>query len=143
MAKDKAKKQSARKKANDPKKTKKLNATPAGRAKVARASGPTKVAKVAKRAKAKAADLATHPAVAEIVAATLVAAAAALKNPQKARDMATAVSSELETASKEAVDRGGRLWQLALDIARRSIDTLENDKSSGKSKAKAKKSTAK
>ena len=144
MAKDKDKKRSAGKKAKEPRKAKKASAAQ-GTAdkKSAAAAAPTKVAKVAKQAKAKAADLATHPAVAEIVAASLVAAAAAIKNPQKARDMATAVGGELETASKEAVDRGSHFWQLALDIARRSIDALETNTVSGKGKSKAKKSTSK
>jgi hypothetical protein len=134
MAKDKDKKRSGDKKAKESKKAKKASATQSVADNTFPAAGAAKVAKVAKRAKVKAADLATHPAVAEIVAATLVAAAAALKNPQKARDMASAVGSELETASQEAVDRGSRFWQLALDIARRSIDALETNTKAGKSK---------
>jgi hypothetical protein len=156
MAKDKDKKRSGGKKAKEPKKAKKASAAqgtadkksaaaaaPTKVAKVAKVPKVAKVAKVAKQAKAKAADLATHPAVAEIVAASLVAAAAAIKNPQKARDMATAVGGELETASKEAVDRGSRFWQLALDIARRSIDALETNTVAGKGKSKPKKSAGK
>jgi hypothetical protein len=142
MSKDKTKKQDRKKakeakKPKEAKKAKKLDRAAAGETE-ASASGPAKVAKVAKRAKEKAADLATHPAVAEIVAATLVAAAAAIKNPKKAREMASAVGGELETASQEAVDRGSRFWQLALDIARRSIDAVEGDAGSGKAKPKPK-----
>ena len=62
-----------------------------------------------------------------MVAASLVAAAAAIKNPSKARDMATAVGDELKAASKQAVNRDNAFWQLALDIAKRSIDALGVD----------------
>jgi hypothetical protein len=141
MTKDKTKKQD-RKKAKEPKKeakkAKKLDQASAGGKKSAAASAPAKAVKVAKLAKEKAADLASHPAVAEIVAATLVAAAAAIKNPKKAREMASAVGGELETASQEAVDRGSKFWQLALDIARRSIDAVEGGSASRKGKTKPK-----
>ena len=140
MTKDKTKKQD-RKKAKEPqkeaKKAKKLGQVPAAGKKTA-ASAPAKAVKVAKLAREKAADLASHPAVAEIVAATLVAAAAAIKNPQKAREMASAVGDELETASQQAADGGNKFWQLALDIARRSIDAVESDSGARKGKAKPK-----
>ena len=70
-----------------------------------KADGKAKVAKVLKGAK----KIAQNPMAAEIVAATLVAAAAALRNPKR--------------AAKTGVD-GGALWQLALDVARRSIDAI-------------------
>ena len=82
------------------------------------------VKKAVRGATVKAKELAANPAVAEIVAASLVAAAAAIKNPQKARDMASAIGDQLETASKQSVDRGNAFWQLAIDIARRSIEAL-------------------
>ena len=110
-----------------PKKTK----APAGKArpkKKATAKTVNKtVNKAVRGATAKARELAANPAVAEIVAASLVAAAAAIKNPKKARDMASAVGDELEIASKQSVDRGNRFWQLAIDIARRSIEVLGAD----------------
>lgn len=101
------------------------------------------VDKAVRRATAKAKELAANPAVAEIVAASLVAAAAAIKNPKKARDMASAVGAELETASKQAVDRGNAFWQLAIDIARRSIEALGPDSGQTKSKSGTKKKSKK
>ena len=71
----------------------------------------------------------------------MVAAAAAIRGPKKARDIATVVGAELETASKQAVDRGNAFWQLALDIAKRSIDALGGELRGKKAKA-AKKTKA-
>src|SRR6186713_2469122 len=58
-----------------------------------------KVTKVVQGARKKAATIAANPAVTEVVAASLVAAAAAIRDPKKARDIATIVGAELETAS--------------------------------------------
>jgi hypothetical protein len=127
VAKDKNKKQPAAKKASKP------------RAAAAKVKSKRKtVTKAVRGAKKTAAQFASNPAVAEIVAASLVAAAAAIKNPKKARDMAAAVGDELETASKQAVNSGSASWQLALDIARRSIDALGPGSGSGKAKASTK-----
>jgi hypothetical protein len=127
VAKAKDKKQSAAKKASKP------------RAATAKVKTKRKtVTKAVQGAKKTAAQFASNPAVAEIVAASLVAAAAAIKNPKKARDMAAAVGDELETASKQAVNSGSAFWQLALDIARRSIDALGPDSGRGKAKTGAK-----
>jgi hypothetical protein len=57
--------------------------------------------------------------------------------------MASAVGNELETASKQAVDRGNNFWQLAIDIARRSIEALGPDGSPAKSKNGTKKKSKK
>jgi hypothetical protein len=74
-----------------------------------------------------------------VVAATLVAAAAALRNPQKARELAASARDELTDAGKAGAGQGGALWQLALDVARRSVDSLGAESSgSGKGKDKAK-----
>ena len=78
---------------------------------------------MAKAVKAKAAELASSPVVVEVVAATLVAAAAALKNPQKARALAAATADELQGLAGSSKGKGGALWALALDIARRSLET--------------------
>lgn len=67
---------------------------------------------------------ADHPLIAEIVAATMVAAAAALKNPAKARQLAESAADEITAAAKDADAKGGALWTLALDIARRSMDSF-------------------
>ena len=87
--------------------------------KPAKASGST-----AGRVKAKAVKLAANPLVAEVVAATLVAAAAALRDPKKARDLAEAAADELGTAGKQLSETGGALWQLARDVAKQSTDAL-------------------
>ena len=81
--------------------------------------GRVKVAKVLKGAK----KIAQNPMAAEIVAATLVAAAAALRNPKRAQALAVEAADDLKKAAKTGVD-GGALWQLALDVARRSIDAI-------------------
>ena len=104
-----------------------------------------KVTKAVAGARKQAAKLASNPAVTEVVAASLVAAAAAIRDPKKARAIATVVGAELETASKQAVDRGNAFWQLALDIAKRSIEALGGEAKGGKAKraGKAKSKPAK
>lgn len=92
-----------------------------------------KVAKVAKGAK----KLAKNPATAEVVAATLVAAAAALRNPEKARALALSAADDLKKAAKSGVDSGEAMWKLALDVARRSIDALGPEKAAKKPKKSA------
>lgn len=82
--------------------------------------------------------VANNPVVAEVVAATLVAAAAALKNPAKARALAESVADELQEASKAAAAKSGAFWQLAMDIARRSVEALGMEKKAKKA-AKPKK----
>lgn len=112
----------------------------------ARSSSAAKVQKIVKAAKVEkvvkgAKKIAANPATTEIVAATLVAAAAALRDPKKARALASEAASDLKQAAKSGVD-GGALWQLALDVARRSIDTIGAD-NGGKGKNKAKKALGK
>ena len=117
--------------------------SPTAQARPKKSPAAKTVDKAVRGAKAKAKELAANPAIAEIVAASLVAAAAAIKNPKKARDMASAVGNELETASKQAVDRGNTFWQMAIDIARRSIEALGPDSSPAKSKNGTKKKSKK
>ena len=133
MAKDKSKKQGTGKK------TKKSEGGRAAKAKSSQTKATVK--KAVQSAKTKAKKIASNPAVAEIVAASLVAAAAAIKDPKKARGMAAAVGDELSKASKQSIDRGNRFWALALDVAQRSIEALGEDKKKPKGGAgkKAKK----
>jgi len=132
MAKDPSKKAKAA-----PAAPKAKAAKPAAKApKSAKAGKVEKVGKVAKVAKS-ARKLAENPATAEVVAATLVAAAAALRNPAKARALATEAADDLKKAARTGVE-GGALWQLALDVARKSIDALGPEDGKGK-KAKGKK----
>lgn len=60
----------------------------------------------------------------EIVAAALVGAAAALRDPNKARQLAASVGEEIEQAAKGAAGQGAAIWQLAMDVAKRSVDAL-------------------
>ena len=75
--------------------------------------------KVVKGAK----KIAQNPMTTEVVAATLVAAAAALRDPKKAKALALEAADDLKKAAKSGAD-GGALWKLALDVARRSIDAV-------------------
>lgn len=86
-----------------------------------------KVKIAVKAAKTKAAEIASNPAVTEVVAATLVAAAAALRDPKKARQLALSAADEIKAATKGGQGKGAALWQMALDVAKRSIDTANSD----------------
>jgi hypothetical protein len=98
-------------------------------------------AKAAKRLKA----MTTNPMIADIVASALVGAAAALKDAKKARQLAAHAGDELETLAKQGAERGNAMWQLALDIGRRSLESLARDEKPRKAKAapKAKKAAPK
>lgn len=98
-------------------------------------------AKAAKRLRA----MTTNPMVADIVASALVGAAAALKDAKKARQLAAHAGDELETLAKQGAERGNAMWELALDIGRRSLESLTGDQKPAKAKAapKAKKAAPK
>ena len=92
--------------------------------------------------------LAQNPLVADVVAAALVATASALKDSKRARALASDVGDELAKLSKANADRGNALWDMALQIGRRSLESLtaeppERAKPKNKSKPKvsAKKSS--
>ena len=105
------------------KKTKKEKKEKKAAKKAGKSIGVT--AKVGKAARKTGAAIASNPAVAEVVAAALVGAAAALRNPKKARALANAGSDKLEALGKEAADRGSALWALALEVGRKSLETLD------------------
>ena len=132
MAKEKTSKSASKRPAASSRK-KASPARPSRAATVEKIVKTAKVGKVVKGAK----KIAANPATTEIVAATLVAAAAALRDPKKARALASEAASDLKQAAKSGVD-GGALWQLALDVARRSIDTIRTE-NGGKAKSKSKK----
>jgi hypothetical protein len=129
MAKAKTKKAAAAKPAARP------AAKPAKAAKTAKAAKITKVAKSAKVQKVVkgAKKIAQNPMTTEVVAATLVAAAAALRDPKKAKALALEAADDLKKAAKSGAD-GGALWKLALDVARRSIDAVGKDDGGRKAK---------
>lgn len=95
------------------------------------------------RVRKKAAKIAGNPVVSEVVAATLVAAAAALRDPKKARAIAEAAVDEVESASKQIADKGSALWKLALDVARKSVDAIAGEDEPKKPKKAARKATPK
>ena len=129
MAKAQTKKAAAAKPAARP------AAKPAKAAKTAKAAKITKVAKSAKVQKVVkgAKKIAQNPMTTEVVAATLVAAAAALRDPKKAKALALEAADDLKKAAKSGAD-GGALWKLALDVARRSIDAVGKDDGGRKAK---------
>lgn len=129
MAKDKAKPKAAK---SQSKKTAPKSAAkrPAAKSAVARVTNKT-------------AKLASNPIVGEVVAATLVAAAAALRNPKKARAIAEAAADEIGTASKQISDRGSALWKLAMDVARNSMDAIAGEDEPKKGKKAGKKKSKK
>jgi len=77
-----------------------------------------------------------NPLVADIVAAALVGAAAALKDSNKARQLAADAGDQLNEMSKQSADRGNAMWSLALDVGRRALDALAEETKSGARKSK-------
>lgn len=113
-------------------------AKPAARAKPARTTAAPRPAKP------KADTARSKPDVAEIVAAALVGAAAALRDPTKARQLAASVGEEIEQAARGTAGQGAAIWQLAMDVAKLSVDTLGSiAKGDRKDKSKKKKSKKK
>lgn len=125
--------------------TKEKKTTKVGAGGAAEDTDAAPIGRSAVRAKDKALEvIAEHPVMAEVVAAALVATAAALKNPEKARQLAESAADEITAASKSAAEKGGAIWQLALDIARRSADTIAGaDEPAGGKKPKKAAKTAK
>ena len=75
-----------------------------------------------------------NPLVADVVAAALVAMASALKDSNKARKIAADVGDQLDEMAKGSADKSGAMWQLALDVGRRTLETIageEGAKASG------------
>ena len=91
-------------------------------------------------------DISKNPLVADIVVATLVGAAAALKDSKKAQRLAADAGKDLEALAETSARRGNALWKLALDVGRQSLEALSGEdapttskprKSKPKAKAKA------
>ena len=89
--------------------------------------------KAAKRLK----TVSQNPLVADIVAAALVATASALKDTNKARRLASEAGDELAKLSKASAEKGNALWDMALQIGRRSLETLSADVAPKQSKSNA------
>lgn len=88
---------------------------------------PKRARSVTKAAKDKAAALASSPLVAEVVAAALVATAAAIRDPKKARQIASATGDELRGAAGGEPGQGSALWNLAKEVARRSLEAVRHE----------------
>ena len=82
-------------------------------------------------------SVAMNPMVQEVVAAALVATAAALKDSKKARAMAEQAGDQIEKLAGEGAQKGKALWALALDVARRAGDIVQ-DKAETKPAKRAK-----
>ena len=105
------------KKKPDDKKNKK------GKKKVAGSS----LAKAPRKA-AKSLQALTHnPLVADVVAAALISMAAALKDSDKAKKLASDAGDQLDAMSKAGAKQGNAMWDLALDIGRRTLETLAGE----------------
>jgi hypothetical protein len=98
--------------------------------KAKKAAGPVRSVKQTLR------GLSENQLLSEVVAAALVGAAAALKDSKKARQLAAQAGDELESMAKAGAERGNAMWDLALDIGRRSLDAIAGDQRSKAPKAK-------
>lgn len=85
------------------------------------------LAKAPKRAAKSLQALTQNPLVADVVAAALVSMAAALKDSDKARRLANDAGDQLNALSKKSAKQGGAMWDLALDIGRRTLETLAGE----------------
>ena len=79
----------------------------------------------------------THnPLVADVVAAALVAMASALKDSEKAKRLASDAGDQLNALSKKTANQGNVMWDLALDIGRRTLETLASEESAKGSRSR-------
>ena len=72
-------------------------------------------------------ELSQNPLVADVVAAALIATAAALKDSDKARKLANDASEELGAMSRKGAKQSGAMWDLALDIGKRTLQALAEE----------------
>jgi hypothetical protein len=100
--------------------------------KKAKAAGTGTAGKAVKSLKA----LSQNPFVADIVAAALVGAAAALKDSKKAQRLASEAGDEIESMSRKGIQRGEALWDMALDIGRRSLEAFSEEVTPKRAKSK-------
>ena len=85
------------------------------------------LAKTPKKAAQSLQALTQNPIVADVVAAALISMAAALKDSDKARRIATDAGEELSDLTKKSTKQGGVMWDLALEIGRRTLETLSGE----------------
>jgi hypothetical protein len=90
--------------------------------------------------------LVQNPLVADVVAAALVATASALKDSKRARALASEAGDELAKLSKAGTKTGEALWDMAVQIGRRSLEALRTEDEAPKrlkSKARSRPATKK
>lgn len=85
------------------------------------------VAKAPKKAAKGLQAITQNPLVADVVAAALISMAAALKDSDKAKRIASDAGDQLGDISDKTAKHGGAMWDLALDIGRRAIETLASE----------------
>jgi urease accessory protein UreF len=97
--------------------------------KAAQEGKAVKLPKQLRKAGSLAMDLARQPVVSEVVAAALLSAAAALRADKKAVRAAGAAGAEAADAAseagKQASKMGDALRELAIDLARKTLDNWE------------------
>ena len=71
--------------------------------------------------------LTENPLVADIVASALVATASALKDSKRARALASDAGDEIGRLSKAGAQSGSALWEMALQIGKRSLEALQGE----------------
>jgi hypothetical protein len=120
------------------KKTKKGKTAKKGVAASASATATRAAGKAARGAK----SISRNPLVADVIAAALVSTAAALKDSRKARQLASDAGDELQKLSKKGAERGNAMWQLALDIGQRAMDSILGDEKPAKRAAGRKAATS-
>ena len=97
-------------------------------------SGVSALSRTPRKAAKSLQTLSQNPLVADVVAAALVSMAAALKDSEKAKRLANDASDQLSDISKRSAKQGGAMWDLALDIGRRTLETLASEETAlGKS----------
>lgn len=100
-----------------------------------KAASGSALVKAPKKAASSLHALTQNPLVADVVAAALVSMAAALKDSDKARRLATDAGEQLDALSKKTAREGSAMWDLALNVGRRTLDALANE---GSAKPKGK-----
>ena len=88
------------------------------------------VAKAPKKAAAGLHAITQNPLVADVVAAALISMAAALKDSDKAKRIASDAGDQLGDISDKTAKHGGAMWDLALTIGRRTLETLAGEEAS-------------
>jgi hypothetical protein len=80
--------------------------------------------------------IAQNPLIADVVAAALISMAAALKDSDKARRIASDAGEQLGELSKKGAKQGNAMWDLALDIGRRALETIAGEESTTGTKSR-------